>query len=104
MISISSVVFASTIVDSTYSGQGFKSFMGGTNALPGSNIAHNSTFTSSVDINISGDIAPENFTGISDLSINPLDLKNNQNKDIQLKNTGVSIDSGYLTSSVKRII
>lgn len=96
LISTSSFVFASSIVDSNYQGEGFKSFMGGTHAQPGSSISHNSTFKISIDLNVSGDISAENFTDVSDITLKKLGLKDNSGHDIDLDNKSVTIDSGYI--------
>lgn len=89
-----SFVSASSIVSSDYQGSGFNSFMNGARAYEGSNLTHNSTFTSEITLNVSDcKNKLENFSGASDIQSISVSLKDNNGHTKIMDNKSLTVDS-----------
>lgn len=99
-----SFVSASSISSATYDGQGLSSFMGGAYAQPGSNINHNSSFSSTIEINIS-DCKDKlgNFSDASSIKSIDVTLKDSASHTETLDNKSITVDSAYIDGDILHI-
>lgn len=99
-----SFVSASSISSATYDGNGLYSLLGGARPQPGSDITHNSSFTSTIEINIS-DCKDKlaNFSDASGIKSIEVSLKDSSSNTATLKNESITVDSASVDGDIMRI-